>query len=49
VSHCRTAAKGGREDAIQALLDTDDAEVLFAAGCEDNQVKFHPQFDRIIC
>lgn len=37
-----------REDAIQALLDTDDTEVLFVAGCEDNQVKFHPQFDHII-
>lgn len=37
-----------REDAIQALLSTEDAEVLFVAGCEENQVKFHPQFDHII-
>ena len=26
-----------REDAIRALLDTEDAEVLFVAGCEENQ------------
>jgi dephospho-CoA kinase len=37
-----------REDAIEALLATDDAEVLFVAGCEKNQVRFHPQFDHII-
>lgn len=37
-----------REDAIQTLLATDDAEVLFVAGCEENQAKFHPQFDQII-
>jgi dephospho-CoA kinase len=37
-----------REDAIQALLATEDAEVLFIAGCEENQVQFHPQFDHII-
>jgi dephospho-CoA kinase len=37
-----------REDAIQALLATEDAEVLFLAGCEENQAKFHPQFDQII-
>jgi dephospho-CoA kinase len=43
---------GGRQqwraDAIAALLATEDAPVLFIAGCEDNQVSFHPQFDRII-
>jgi len=22
--------------------------VLFVAGCEDNQVQFHPQFDHIV-
>ena len=37
-----------REDAIQALLNTEDAEVLFLAGCEENQVKFHSQFDHIV-
>lgn len=37
-----------REDAIQALLATEDADVLFVAGCEENQVKFHPQFDHIV-
>jgi hypothetical protein len=36
-----------REDAIGWLLDT-DAEVLFIAGCEENQVRFHPRFDLII-
>jgi predicted GTPase len=34
-----------REDAIERLLDTEDAEVLFLAGCEENQVRFHPRFD----
>ena len=37
-----------REDAIQALLATEDADVLFVAGCEENQVQFHAQFDCII-
>jgi dephospho-CoA kinase len=37
-----------REDAIQELLDTEDAEVLFVAGCEENQVAFHSQFDHIV-
>jgi dephospho-CoA kinase len=37
-----------REDAIAILLATEDAEVLFVAGCEENQARFHPQFDRII-
>ena len=37
-----------REDAIQLLLNTEDTDVLFVAGCEENQVKFHPQFDHII-
>jgi dephospho-CoA kinase len=37
-----------REDAITALLATEDADVLFLAGCEENQVRFHPQFDHII-
>ena len=37
-----------REDAVRDLLDTEDADVLFIAGCEENQVAFHPRFDRII-
>jgi hypothetical protein len=37
-----------REDAIEALLAADDADILFVAGCEENQVRFHPQFDSII-
>jgi shikimate kinase len=37
-----------REDAIGQLLDTEDAEVLFLAGCEEDQVRFHPRFDLII-
>ena len=37
-----------REEAIEQLLATEDAEVLFVAGCEENQVRFHPHFDVII-
>ena len=37
-----------REDAISQLLDTEDAGLLFVAGCEENQVRFHPRFDLII-
>ena len=37
-----------REDAIEQLLDTEDAEVLFIAGCEENQVRFQPRFDLIL-
>ena len=37
-----------REDAVQELLSTEDVDVLFVAGCEENQVEFHPQFDHII-
>ena len=37
-----------REDAIAELLDAEDAELLFVAGCEENQVAFHPRFDVII-
>jgi dephospho-CoA kinase len=37
-----------REDAIAALLASEDTDVLFLAGCEENQVRFHPEFDRII-
>jgi dephospho-CoA kinase len=37
-----------REDAIEELLAAEDADVLFVAGCEENQAKFHPQFDHIV-
>ena len=37
-----------RADAIGQLLDTEDAGWRFAAGCEANQVRFHPRFDLII-
>lgn len=37
-----------REDAIAELLATEDADILFVAGCEENQVQFHSQFDHII-
>lgn len=37
-----------REEAIGRLLATEDAEVLFVAGCEENQVRFHRSFDVII-
>lgn len=37
-----------REEAIAALLAIEDADILFVAGCEENQVRLHPQFDHII-
>jgi dephospho-CoA kinase len=37
-----------REDAIEQLLATEGTGVLFVAGCEENQVRFHPRFDVII-
>ena len=37
-----------REDAIRALLATEDTDVLFVAGCEENQAKFHAHFDQIV-
>ena len=37
-----------REDALRSLLATEDADVLFVAGCEENQVQFHPEFDQIV-
>ena len=37
-----------REDAIQSLLTTRDAGVLFVAGCEENLGKFLPQFDHVV-
>lgn len=37
-----------REDRIQRLLSTEDADVLFVSGCAPNQVKFYAQFDHIV-
>jgi len=37
-----------REDAIRELLATEDADVLFLAGCEENQAKFHTRFDHLV-
>jgi len=37
-----------REDRIQDLLSTEDAEVLFLGGCAENMGKFLPQFDHIV-
>jgi shikimate kinase len=37
-----------REDRIQALLSTADADVLFLGGCSPNQGKFYPQLDHVI-
>jgi shikimate kinase len=37
-----------REDAVERLLDTEDSDVLFVAGCEENQVRFLPRFDHIV-
>ena len=37
-----------REDAVEALLDAEDADVLFFAGCEENQGRFHARFDHIV-
>ena len=48
---CEPVADGRqrwRESAIRELLDTDDADVLFVAGCEENQTVFYPRFDHII-
>jgi len=37
-----------REDRIQQLLSTEDADILFVSGCKTNQGTFYPQFDHII-
>lgn len=37
-----------REDAIEALLATEHASVLFVAGCEENMVRFLPRFDHVV-
>ncbi|HOQ29004.1 MAG TPA: AAA family ATPase [Armatimonadota bacterium] len=37
-----------REDRVQALLSTEDAEMLFVSGCASNMRQFLDQFDHII-
>jgi dephospho-CoA kinase len=37
-----------REDRIQRLLSTEDADVLFVGGTASNQGMFHSQFDHIV-
>ena len=37
-----------REDRIQNLLSTEDADVLFISSCATNQMKFYSQFDHIV-
>jgi shikimate kinase len=37
-----------REDRIQTLLSTNDADVLFLGGCAPTQGVFYPQLDHIV-
>jgi shikimate kinase len=37
-----------REDRMQHLLATEDADVLFVSGCASNQGKFRAQFDHVV-
>jgi len=37
-----------REDRMQTLLSTEDADIMFVSGCTVNMKQFLPQFDRII-
>lgn len=37
-----------RESAIDGLLSTEDAKILFLAGCEENQARFHARFDHVV-
>ncbi len=37
-----------REERIQGLLSTEDADVLFLSGCAQNMGKFLPQFDQVV-
>ena len=37
-----------REERIQGLLSSEDADVLFISGCKSNQGKFYAQFDHIV-
>lgn len=36
------------EDRVQEFLSQDEGELSFICGCARNQVKFYPQFDKII-
>ena len=37
-----------REDRVQELLSTEDADLLFVSGCAANMGKFLPQFDHVV-
>jgi shikimate kinase len=37
-----------REDRVQELLSTEDADVLFLSGCASNMGTFLPQFDHVV-
>src|SRR5690242_9352637 len=37
-----------REDRIQDILSTEDADVLFLSGCAQNMGQFLPQFDHVV-
>ena len=37
-----------REDRIEQLLDTEDAEALFVSACVENQSRFHLRFDHVV-
>ena len=37
-----------REDRMQTLLSTEDADLLFVSGCAANMGKFLPQFDHVV-
>jgi dephospho-CoA kinase len=37
-----------REDAMAQLLQAQEGDLLFVAGCEENQVAFYDQFDHIV-
>ena len=37
-----------REDRIEALLDDEDADVLFISACVSNQGRFYDRFDAVI-
>jgi dephospho-CoA kinase len=37
-----------REDLMERLLSTEDADLLFVSGTAPNQGKFHAQFDQIV-
>ena len=48
---CEPTADGRRqwrEEAVAQLLATEDAEVLFVAGCEENQGRFRASFDHVV-